>query len=526
MAKILLINPVIRQDDHPKHVPYGLALIAAILERDGHQFQILDANAHRPADRVIVEVLRADDWDVVATGGISTVYGYVKKVLRLAQRHAPRSLRMVGGGLVTSMPVDLMRLLPEIDIGVVGEAFETLPEILTRLDSGHRDWDAVKGIIWRTPAGHARLTPQRPLYADIDRLPYPAWQYFPLDIYFKNSALLYSEEAFSAKRRLDINASYGCPFICRFCFHLGTAGDMQYVPAASGLDQEVLFTHDRVHRWHSARYVVEMVKYVRDTYGVDFVLFLDENLIAMDSASRHRWLPELCRLWIAEGLQPECVRQRVPHDPDRCHGVHWGATSHAALVQPETLEVMRDAGCAQLLYGLESFSVRVLKNVGKGSTPELNERALRITLDAGIRPIPNQMMGFPDEFFDSLIDCVEAWDRLGIQVKPFFATPYPGTEWFNRYRDRILAQYDGDLDAFMEDLGDATEITGNICDNFTDVELYGLRELMVRRDIGRIRRYEARWRALHHEPRFEDVRWPRAKRIQKSPTPVAPGRPQ
>jgi radical SAM superfamily enzyme YgiQ (UPF0313 family) len=517
MAKVLLIHPVIREDDNPKHVPYGLALVAAVLEKHGHHFQVLDCNAHRPPDQVIIDILKADDWDVVATGGISTVYGYTKKVLGLAERHAPRALRIVGGGLITSMPEDLMKLLPQIHIGVLGEAFETFPEVLRMIDRKESDWYKVKGIIWRDHQGGTHLTPQRPLYANIDELPWPAWDYFPLDIYFKNSSLLYSEEAFSAKRRLDINASYGCPFICRFCFHLGTAGDMQYLPAEHGSGEDVVFTHDRVNRWHNPRYVVNMVKHVREKYGVDFVLFMDENVIAMDTASRHKWLPELCRLWIAEGLQPQCVRDRVPHDPEKCKGVHWGATSHAALVRPETLKIMKEAGCSQLLYGYESFSARVLRNVGKGATPESNERSLRITLEAGIRPIPNQMMGFPDDFFDSLIDCVQAWERMGIQCKPFFATAYPGTEWYNRYKDRILGQYNGDLDAFMEDLGDATRITSNICDNFTDVELYGLRELMVARDIEGLRAYEKVWRKLHGEPKFEDVKWARAERIQGPP---------
>lgn len=521
MARVLLINPIIREDDNPKHVPYGLALVAALLERDGHQFQVLDCNAYRPPDQAIVDALKADDWDVVGTGGISTVYGYAKKILRLAEEHAPRALRVVGGGLITSMPHDLMKLLPQIDIGVLGEAFETFPEMLRKVDRKETDWVSVKGIIFRDPAvkGGLRLTDKRPLFPDIDKLPWPAWHYFPLDIYFKNSSLLYSEEAFSAKRRLDINASYGCPFICRFCFHLGTAGDMQYLPSEDGKSTDVVFTHDRVNRMHTPRYVVDLVKHVRDTYGVDFVLFMDENIIAMDTASRHRWLPELCRLWIAEGLQPTCVRDRVPHG-DACRGVHWGATSHAALVRPETLKVMKEAGCSQLLYGLESFSARVLKNVGKGATPESNERAVRITLESGIRPIPNQMMGFPDDFFDSLIDCVEAWDRMGIQCKPFFATAYPGTEWFNRYRDRILGQYGNDMDAFMEDLGDATRITSNLSDNFTDVELYGLRELMVNRDIEGLREYERLWKKLHGEPRYEDVRWSRATRVGGAPVTI------
>lgn len=511
MAKILFINPVVRQEENPKHIPYGIALLAAITDRAGHQVQVFDANAWRPDDKILCSVIQADDWDVIGIGGITTTYGWVKKTLRYARQYSPRSLRIVGGGLLTSMPQDMMNLLPEIDIGVVGEAFITLPEILQKVDERKTDWTSILGIIWRDSAGQSHLNPPRPLIDDIDQLPYPAWDMLPMDIYFKNSALLYSEESFTSKRRMDINGSFGCPFICRFCFHLGLAGDLQY--ENQGNDQaDVVFTHDRVNRTHSPRYIANMVKHMRNKYGVDFILFFDENLLAMNSASKNKWLPAICDLWIKEGLQPQCVRDGVPHDPEKCTGVHWGGTSHATLANPELLRQMHNAGCSQLLYGYESFSKRILKNVGKGATPETNERSLKITLEAGIRPIPNQMMGFPDDFFDSLIDCVEAWERLGIQVVPFFATPYPGTEWYNKYKNEILAQYDGSLDAFLLDLGDATKITAIICENFTAVELIGLRELMVNRDIKRIKEYEKIWRATHGEPKFSNVRWEPAER--------------
>ena len=519
MAKILLINPVIRQEDDPKHIPYGIALLAAIVDKAGHQVKVFDANALR-LDNLVPSILEAEDWDVIGIGGITTTYNYIKKILPLAKKYSPRAWRIVGGGILTSMPHDLMRLLPEIDIGVVGEAFITLPEILQKVDERKNDWTNVRGIIWRDNKGASHLNPPRPLLQNIDDLPYPAWDMMQTDIYLKNSSLPYSEEALVAKKRMDINGSFGCPFICRFCFHLGLAGDLQYDnPQDSQAD--VTFTHDRSNRMHSPRYIVNMVKYLREKYKTDFVFFFDENLLAMNQVSRNTWLPEICRLWIEEGLQPQCVRDRVPHDPQKCTGVHWGGTSHAALANLDLFKKMREAGCSQLLYGYESFAKRILKNVGKGATPEANERSLKLTMQAGIRPIPNQMMGFPDEFFDSLIDCVEAWERLGIECVPFFATPYPGTEWFNKYRDGILAQYDHNLDAFLSDLGDATEPTAIICENFNMVELLGLRALMTKRDIPKIRAYEKIWRSLHGEPHFSDVRWPAAtKRLKNAPTVV------
>ena len=496
MAKVLFINPVIREEDDPRHVPYGMALLASIAIADGHRVQVYDANAWRASDGVLRQVLQADRWDVVALGGITTCYRSLKHIVEVARAAAPRALIVVGGGVLTSMPHDIMRLIPQIDVGVVGEAYLTFPEMLRHVDAGSRDWASVLGVAWRDASGASQLTRPRPLVDDIDRLPYPAWELFPLEeVYFPNSMALFSEEGRTARRRLDINASYGCSLICRFCFHLGIAGDMEMVERDG--ERDVAFGYKRTIRYHSPRYVVDLVKYARDRFQIDFISFLDENLMTMHQYSGKRWLVDIARLWIEEGLQPRCIREGVPHDPDRCAGVHWGGTSHATMITPELLKVLKEAGCAHLLYGYESFSPRVLKTIGKGATVATNERSLRWTLESGIRPIPNQMMGFPDDDFESLRENIAAWNRLGLQVKPFFATPYPGTEWYQTYKSRILAQYDGDLEKFLLDLGDATRITAVINKKFNAVELYGLRELMVLRDVRRIDEYEREWNRLH-----------------------------
>jgi radical SAM superfamily enzyme YgiQ (UPF0313 family) len=496
MAKVLFVNPVIREEDDPRHVPYGLALLAALAMRDGHRVQVFDANAWRASDAVLEQVMQADRWDVVALGGITTAYRSIKHIVGFAKALAPQALVVAGGGFLTSLPHEVMRFLPGVDVGAVGEAFRSFPALLRLVDEGRRDWASIPGLVWRDAGGTTHLTPPAPLLEDLDSLPYPAWELFPLEVYFQNSMALFSEEGMLARRRLDVNASYGCSLICRFCFHLGIAGDLEQTTRPDG-EADVAFTYKRQIRWHSPRYVVDLVKYMRRTFGIDFVGFLDENLMTMHQFSGKTWLTEIARLWIEEGLQPACVRDGVPHDPERCSGVHWGGTSHATLVSQDVLRAIKQAGCSHLVYGYESFSPRVLKTVGKGATPETNERSLRWTLEAGIRPIPNQMMGFPDEDFDSLRDNIHAWNRLGLNVKPFFATPYPGTEWFQRYRDRIVEQYDGDLEAFLLDVGDATRVTAVISKKFNAVELYGLRELMVQRDLRRLARYEADWNRLH-----------------------------
>lgn len=503
MAKVLFINPVVREEDVPRHVPYGIALLSAISIQKGHQVQIYDQNAWRLGPEVLDQVLRADDWDVIALGGITTAYGSIKNIVKRARELCPHTVIVLGGGVLTSLPKEVMGFLPEVDVGVVGEAFTTFPEILEMVDAGKRDWNHIDGTISRGNGGQLILSKERALRGDLDSLPYPKWDLFPLEeVYFPNSQVLFSEEGMLARRRLDINASYGCSLICRYCYHLGIAGDMRYEKdERDGVN--VVFdepgTYTRTIRYHSPRYIVGLIKHAHATYNIDFIGFLDENLMTMDSFSKRTWMKEICERLIAEGLAPTCVRDGVPHD-ENCRGIHWSGTSHATLCNPQILKLMRKAGCSHLVYGYESFSPHVMRTIGKGATPEHNIRSFFWTLDAGIRPIPNQIIGFPNEDFKSIYENMDAWKRLGIVVRPFYATPYPGSEWFTVYRDWIMEQYDGDLERFLLDLGDATKITAVISHNFNAVELLGLRELMMHFDYKRISRYEHYWRKARNLP--------------------------
>ena len=227
---------------------------------------------------------------MIATGGITTAYASIKKIVNVARQYAPKALIVMGGGALTSMPHD-----------VCDFCLRSIWALWARRSLRFRNYSAwwtrsrmirptFKGVIWRDPSGTCRLSDPRPLLQDLDSLPPPAWEFFPLDIYFKNSSTLLSVEAMQAKRRLDINMSYGCSLVCRFCFHLGLTGDMRYIQDDEG-NRDVAFTWDRQLRFHSSDYVVNLVKYARERFGVDFIAMLDENLMTMNTATRGKWLP-------------------------------------------------------------------------------------------------------------------------------------------------------------------------------------------------------------------------------------------
>ena len=477
MARILFINPVVREEDVPRHIPYGEALLAAIAMKEGHQVAVYDANAMRQPISKVAELCKADDWDVIAIGGLTTTYGFIKQACRIAKEASPSSLLMAGGGFLTSMPREIMQWIPEIDVGVVGEAFVTFPEILRMVDEHDYDFRRTQGVIWRDQ-GEPVLNEARPVIHDLDTLPWPAWDLFPLEeVYFKNSSSLFSEEAWRAKRRIDINGSYGCSLICRYCWHLGTTGDM-LVETAPGGGRDVVFTYGRNLRYHSPDYIAGMVGELKRRYDIDFANFLDENLMTMHTSSGGKWLYQVCDAWEKNGLVPARHSKPSPNG-----GVFWSGTSHASLYKRPLLDRMFEAGCTHLVYGLESFDPGILKRLGKGTTRENNIQSIGDTLASGIIPIPNIILGFPEETFASVRNTITALIKLGIHAKPHFATAYPGSEWYYAYKESIRSQYAGDLEAYVKDLGDATKITGTISQNFTGLELLGLQEIVAKRDL-------------------------------------------
>ena len=134
MAKVLFINPMVREEDDPKHVPMGMAQLAAIIMNQGHEVQVYDHNAWRASDDQIMEVLTSDNWDLVALGGITTAYASIKKIVKLTRAILPKVTISLGGGVLTSLPKEVMTWLPEVDFGFIGESYISFPEALSMID--------------------------------------------------------------------------------------------------------------------------------------------------------------------------------------------------------------------------------------------------------------------------------------------------------------------------------------------------------------------------------------------------------
>lgn len=464
--KVLFINPPIRLQEPPKHIPYGMAILVSIADGMGLNVAVLDLNAYRLPLEVVKEEISEESYDTVCIGGLTTQYKFIKQYVKLTRQVQPDTLIVAGGGFFTVQPKEMMEWLPEVDIGVIGEGEETFVEVLEKSVSGR--WNEVKGIVYREN-DELVFTEPRPLigygtniFKKLEDIPYPAWGMFPLeDVYFQNSSLLLSPEVMNARRRLDVITERGCNHTCEYCVHLGMSShDLKRIYGDNIKGPNL--------RYFSAEYTVGMIKYMRLKYAVDFISFLDENF----TANRKRCF-EICDLLEREDLVGV---------------VNFGCLGSVDTVDRELLQRLKDVGFTYISYGGESANNHILKQIGKNTTVEQMQSAIQETKRVGINPVMTFMEGYPGEKVDDMIQTVEFWENNDIFCRPFFVQPYPGTEMFYTYRNKILEQY-GDLESYVLDLDDAQKLTVNLTD-FSDCELLGLRELMTVHDLRRLKKFK------------------------------------
>jgi radical SAM superfamily enzyme YgiQ (UPF0313 family) len=90
---------------------------------------------------------------------------------------------------------------------------------------------------------------------------------------------------------------------------------------------------------------------------------------------------------------------------------------------------MKEAGCWQVLYGLESGDDRMLKLLRKGNTVEKNKRAIRLAKEAGLEVRGDFIVGTPGETWESLEKTVQFAVDMKLDYAHFNKfSPLPGSE--------------------------------------------------------------------------------------------------
>jgi radical SAM superfamily enzyme YgiQ (UPF0313 family) len=151
--------------------------------------------------------------------------------------------------------------------------------------------------------------------------------------------------------------------------------------------------------------------------GVKTVFVYDDELIGM-GGKQNDWLLDVCERIAPLGLLWKCQ--------GRCSAKH---------VRQDVLEAMYAAGCRAVMWGVESFSDRVLKAIKKGTTEADIWHTLEASHAAGIGNWLFLMVGNYTETQADLQHTEEALvkaSRAGLAQwrQVTVCTPVPGTELY------------------------------------------------------------------------------------------------
>ena len=140
--------------------------------------------------------------------GVSCMFSqdwpYLKRVLRRLRERFPHIPIAAGGEHITAMPeVALADGL--VDFCVLGEGEETLVELLDAIGSGRRMRE-VAGLVYRD-GGQIVRNATRARVAEIDGLPLPAWDLFPIEAYLGGGYGFGVDRG----RCMPVLATRGCP---------------------------------------------------------------------------------------------------------------------------------------------------------------------------------------------------------------------------------------------------------------------------------------------------------------------------
>lgn len=207
------------------------------------------------------------------------------------------------------------------------------------------------------------------------------------DSYFKHDRLEYervSEQLAGKKYMFPIITAIGCTHKCIFCYR-----------------------HHKGLRQHSVQYVLSMMKHFHNLYGVD-VFQINDELTTGNKA----WVKEFCETIKRENL-PICFIV---------------LSARVDTVDEELLAMLKAANCLMINYGYESGSNIILKEIRKGVTRESALKAGLLTKAAGIRNIPEIIIGFPSETVETGDETIDFLKQLNTwPVSVYTPIPFPET---------------------------------------------------------------------------------------------------
>lgn len=352
-------------------IPIGLEYIAAAIEDAVDDVNIIDMELeHTPLEHFL-DSFRPD---LVGITMSATDHNEGLRIANIAKEKGCTTV--LGGYHPTAIPDELLSY-QQIDLIVRGEGEYTMKELVQK--GSARD---VLSLSYKE-GGKIVHNGDRPLIEDLDSLPFPARHLRRYD---------YREHiAFDGERERDvISMSRGCWGQCSFCCEPMMNKGHQRFRSPENVMRELL----------------EIVSFHKEKPLYIFVT--DPNFMGSP-----RRIDHLCDLLHEYNLD---IRFSVLVRAD------------SIVRNPRIIEKMCKNGILNYEMGIESPKAEDLKNIQKGITLEMQEKAVKILRSNGAWAGGTFVIGLPDQTEEEIKSFPLYAKKIGLSGVGFgVATPFPGT---------------------------------------------------------------------------------------------------
>jgi radical SAM superfamily enzyme YgiQ (UPF0313 family) len=370
--KILLINPNQHREPLGPVAPIGLDYLQGVLDQENHQVKLVDLCFKDDSELFSL----IGDFTPDATGitirnthdGIVSAHQNflprIEKIIQTLKKEGFENI-IIGGGGITSMPKLVFEFL-SADYGVVGDGELPLIGLLKEIEKRVKSFKT-PGIIYREK-DRTVMNPR--VFYDLNQLP-------------ENPRTLVDNVGyFKAIGTSNIQTKRTCPMQCAFCLDPLVGG-----PSAS----HRVFAAERVANEFQRLY----------KQGILYVYVND---------------PEF-------NLPPEHALAVSKELAKRKNQVGWSCFIHpiAATISEELVKSMKEAGCQEVVIGVDTVSPKVRKALNMYHTPEEVEYVTKLFSKHNMFVFQTYITGLPCEGVEELNETLDFVEQKinpieGVQV--------------------------------------------------------------------------------------------------------------
>lgn len=378
------------------YFPLGIGSISGYVKQHGYDVRFFDPNVQHQSPEELGRLVAESGATLVGISFMTPQFRIAAKIAEAIRSAAPDVRIVLGGAHPSVVPEETLGDIPAADFVAVGEAEETVRELLDVLTGrSAAPIDSIAGLVWRD-GERVVVNASRQPFEDLDALPWPDRSLIDQSLYQAQGFLSYSKKAAA------IHTSRGCPARCVFC--------------ASGHKLAA-----RV-RERSIANVMDEIDFLRSRFGIDYLLIKDDTF----TFKRGR------------------VREFCAEIKDRHPGLKWHCMGRINTVNEELLSEMKAAGLNDIFYGIESGNDSVLRQAGKNLKTSRVRQVVGATAKLGIRSYGAFILGLPGDSRETIEQTIQFACSLPLTMAGFsILIPYPGTKVYDdHYRDTHEAATD------------------------------------------------------------------------------------